>query len=1162
MESIIECLCGPSELILCHGVFMRRSRSTLLRLPNLSTLILCILIFSTLSFAAAPDRITGPVVSGQMVPLARSLHPRAQPQYDQGAVDPQTRFGYVTLLTSPSASQQRALDKLMVDQQNPSSPNYHKWLTPAQYADRFGLSQNDIDKITTWLKSQGFTVISVGGGRNSIVFSGTAIQIEAAFQTEIHRYKIGGKEHFANATPVKIPAAWAGVVTGVRGLNSFRLRPMSIKKRLRPDYYDSMYQEDYVAPGDIATLYDINALYTAGIDGSGQTLAIVGQTDIYLADINYFRQGFNLPQIPTTGSNACTVNSSGVVVSCSNATNLGYVVVGTDPGTPNLCGDITEADLDIEWSGATARNAQIIYVNSPVTYDSNCNYVSGGGVEAALSAAINPPSGPPIAPVISMSYGACELYANLSDETELQQANVEGVTVLNSAGDSGAAECDPDPVTDPYGILAADGTAVAYPASSAYVTGVGGTAIPYADFTSTYWGTTNGSNGGSLLPPPAPRVPEEAWNDAFEFAAYCTANPSNGFCQYYLFGNPTTALEVQETFGQAAATAGSGSGIAAGGGGASNCATYNGSGQCTAGFPQPSWQTVTITGQTSARFVPDVSLLASPSWPGYIWCTPVEYLATTSQYGSDTTSSCASGIATAVNGIVSGNSYVVDPSIVGGTSASTPVFAGMVALLSQYLGTTNGLGNINPMLYKLAQTKSNGSFNQLATGDTGNNQVYCVSGEPANQTLEAGLICPGTGVLGFLSSNADTKTGYNLVTGLGSVDLNNLAVAWNAARDATSIAVVSSLNPANLGVSVQLTATLTPTGTNTPNGTITIYDGTTALASGALSGGALGFGLSISSLAVGTHSITAVYSGDGYNAGSTSAILNQVIQAPTFNFTNTGSASHTVLAGQTTMTYTFLATPTSASTFAGAVTFGCAFSPTDTTLTSSQCSYSVNGGTSSSSATIPAGSSASTVAMTITTTGPNTGTGSQLRRRADNRSPWLPLALPLAGIVVAGFAGRKVWKHSAIAGLLVSLLLLGLLLACGSSNTAKPVTVTVNQGQPSSVYPNNTGWPSQTAQFTATVTNGTSQAVNWLVTTANGGTIDANGVYTPPTVAAGLPASVTITATSVSNPTQSGSAQETLEVPTFPQTYAVTVTALEGGEPATPPSQQVTLVVQ
>ena len=424
---------------------MRRSRAALLSLSNFLTLILCLLILSTPSFAGAPDRITGPIVSGQMVDLERSVHPRAQPQYDQGSGDPQFKFHYVTLLTSPSASQQRALDKLTADQQNPSSPSYHKWLTPAQYADRFGLSQNDINKITAWLKAQGFTVISVGGGRNSIVFSGTALQIETAFQTQIHRYNIGGEEHFANATPVKVPAAWSGIVTGVQGLTSFPWKAMGAKQRLHRDYYASNFQFDFMAPGDAATIYDINPLYNGSpvIDGTGQKLAIIGQTDIYLADINDFRSGFGLPPIPTSGSNSCSTTPGGLLLSCSKATNLGYVLVGTDPGAASKCGDLSEADLDIEWSGAIARNAQIIYVNAPAIWNSQCTAISSGGVEAALSYAIAPPnSAPPIAPVISMSYGICELYANEGDETELQQASVEGVTILNSSGDTGAAGCD------------------------------------------------------------------------------------------------------------------------------------------------------------------------------------------------------------------------------------------------------------------------------------------------------------------------------------------------------------------------------------------------------------------------------------------------------------------------------------------------------------------------------------------------------------------------------------------------------------------------------------------------------------------------------------------------------------------------------------------------
>src|ERR1700739_1846168 len=156
-----------------------------------------LLFVSGYGLAATPDRITGAMHSSQMVELTRSVHPKAQGQYDQGLVDPQTRLEYVTLLTAPSASQQKALDKLLADQQNPASPKYHKWLTPEQYADLFGLSLNDVNKITSWLKAQGFTVLSVANGRNWIVFSGTAAQIAAGLHTEIHRYHGDGEKHLS-----------------------------------------------------------------------------------------------------------------------------------------------------------------------------------------------------------------------------------------------------------------------------------------------------------------------------------------------------------------------------------------------------------------------------------------------------------------------------------------------------------------------------------------------------------------------------------------------------------------------------------------------------------------------------------------------------------------------------------------------------------------------------------------------------------------------------------------------------------------------------------------------------------------------------------------------------------------------------------------------------
>src|ERR1035437_2946144 len=190
---------------------MRRSSSALsflcrskLRAANFSTLILCILILSTLSFAAAPDRIAAPIAAAQSVRLAAGVPLQVRPELDQGAVDPSLKLSYITLLTVPSASQKRALNNLLADQQNPRSASYHKWLTPEQYADRFGLSPNFIKELTAWLQSPGFTVVRTARGPNWIVFLGTAPQAENAFQTQIHTFNVNGEIHFANTTPIAI----------------------------------------------------------------------------------------------------------------------------------------------------------------------------------------------------------------------------------------------------------------------------------------------------------------------------------------------------------------------------------------------------------------------------------------------------------------------------------------------------------------------------------------------------------------------------------------------------------------------------------------------------------------------------------------------------------------------------------------------------------------------------------------------------------------------------------------------------------------------------------------------------------------------------------------------------------------------------------------------
>jgi hypothetical protein len=767
---------------------------------------LCLLLLSSsLCLAAQPDRISGTIDTSQMVTVPRSLHRKALPQYDQGPVEPSFPLGYVTLVMAPSPSQQQALDQLLAQQQDRSSPNYHKWLTPKQYAQRFGLSQNDVNKITAWLESQGFQILSVGGGRNSVAFSGTAAQIESAFETEIHRYDVNGEKHIANSNLLSVPAALNGVITGVRGLTDFHPKPMYVRPvgegkiaGPHPSYTTTLSGNTkyFLAPGDLATIYDINPLYSAtpAIDGTGQKLAIIGQTDVYLADINDFRSGFGLN--PITG---CTTNASGIVTAC-DSTNFKYVVVPgvTDPGAPSTCGDLIEADLDIEWSGAIARNAQIIFVNAPALFNSDCTAITNsGGVNAALQAAINPPTGPPLAPVISMSYGLCEADA-VSMETELQQGNAEGVTIMNSSGDTGAAACDDSPPNNathpPFG-RAVGGLAVNYPASSPEVTGVGGTSIPAPTFyTSTYWNSNNSStvdNGGSALSTLVGN--EAAWNDDVAFTQFCQSNPTSTFCKnggppavtgWVALTSSATPSQVQEDIW-----------ISSGGGGASNCYAESGT-LCDSGFPQPTWQTgLKVPGAPAGvRYVPDVSLLASPDFPGYVICTPQNALTGS---GSVTTSSCANGISTAVD------TYF---SLVGGTSASTPVFAGIVTLLNQYLAGASGagLGDINPTLYTLAATPSNGAFHAIKSGD---NDAFCQKNTPAGQPAD--VICPSAAVIGFSASNFDPTTGYNLVTGLGSVDANALALAWAASLKPDFALMPGPVTPATVSAGASASAILT-----------------------------------------------------------------------------------------------------------------------------------------------------------------------------------------------------------------------------------------------------------------------------------------------------------------------------------------------------------------
>ena len=290
---------------------------------------------------AQADRIAGSIDASHSIALQGNVHIYARPEFDEGPVDPAMKLNYLTLTLKVSASQQVELDRLLRDQQDPSSPNFRKWLTPEEYADRFGASPADLEKISSWMKSEGFDVISTARGRRWISFNATAQQIHNALHTEIHHYRVNGELHFANATAPSVPAAIAPLAIGFTGLDDFKMKPSPETVKPAPDL--NYNGEHVIAPGDLWIMYDILPLFGSDFDitGSGMKLAVIGQSDVSLSDIATYRSDFDLPANPP----------------------VKVLVPGaTDPGI--VPGDSGESDLDLELTGAVAPNAQIMFVYS------------------------------------------------------------------------------------------------------------------------------------------------------------------------------------------------------------------------------------------------------------------------------------------------------------------------------------------------------------------------------------------------------------------------------------------------------------------------------------------------------------------------------------------------------------------------------------------------------------------------------------------------------------------------------------------------------------------------------------------------------------------------------------------------------------------------------
>src|SRR6185312_6715673 len=374
----------------------------------LSTLLL-LLITGMLSLNAQAQRA---INDADRVTLHGNTHPLARAEFDRGPASATTAMNDMVLQLSVRPDAQAELQQLLAEQQDPKSPNYHKWLTPTEFGLRFGPTDQDIADVTGWLQKFGFTIDQVANGRMWINFSGDVQKVERAFQTNIRQYEVNGEMHHANATDPTIPRALAGLVQGLVSLNDFPKHPQSTVNQLPPDFTQGAGTH-FMAPADFATIYDVNPLYSASpaIDGTGQTIAIVGRTDIKLADVQFFRSFFGLP-----------------------AKNPVFIHTGADPG--DLGGnEEAEADLDVEWSGAVAKNATIDFVISKSTATTD-------GVDLSAQFIVNNN----LAKVMSTSFGLCEASLGATGNnfwnTLWQQAAAQGITAFVSSGDSGAAGCD------------------------------------------------------------------------------------------------------------------------------------------------------------------------------------------------------------------------------------------------------------------------------------------------------------------------------------------------------------------------------------------------------------------------------------------------------------------------------------------------------------------------------------------------------------------------------------------------------------------------------------------------------------------------------------------------------------------------------------------------
>jgi hypothetical protein len=801
---------------------------------------------SAMQAEAVPARITQAIDETQLVTLKGQVHPLARLEFDQGAASDSMPATRMLLLLQRSLEQESTLRALMDQQQDRTSSNYHAWLTPQQFAKQFGPVDADIQVVTGWLTSQGFQNIKVGTGRTVIEFSGNIGQVRNAFHTDIDMFVVGGEKHHANVSDPQIPAALAPVIKGVVGLHDFR--PKSLLHRATnfhrekatvagkgpsftftsgcgPAGNDPCYA---VAPPDFAKIYSVPATVGGNPAGQNVTIAVVQDSNLNVTDVQQFRQLFGLS---------------------NNFTNSNIILNGPDPGIqdPNSAsGDETEADLDVEWSGAVAPAATIDLVVSE-----NSQTLGAAGIDLSAVYIIDNN----IAPIMSESFGVCETSGNANAfySALWEQAAAQGITVVVSTGDSGSDVCDQGSAND----FATTGLSISGLASTPFNVAVGGTDFQNGTPPSAFWSTP-----GTATESAKSYIPESTWNSS------CAATAIAGS-----LGSCTATIINQNT------NNGFFLDVTAGSGGESAITTNT----------RPPWQVGITPAADTLRDIPDLSLFSAVNTSSNSF-----YIVCEADSPAQTGNSCS---------LAAGQP--VEITTLGGTSAAAPAFAGIMALVIQQQGGQRQ-GNANFVLYQLYK-KNLGNANTICTSNTanvtaagcifydvvtGNNSVACQGGSPNCSNTSTAASQFGVMVDPNHTSNPAflAVAGYDKATGLGSVNAANLLANWGKASfDSTTTTIASAptgiiAHGATVTFTVNVTSTSgSPTGNvsliasptsgspvtigafdNTTSSTFALTGGSTNITTNLLPGNVVG--------GVPTpYQVKAQYSGDGTFAAGTSA---------------------------------------------------------------------------------------------------------------------------------------------------------------------------------------------------------------------------------------------------------------------------------------------------